>query len=135
MKTLLYGWNLADQLTEVNILAVMVAILIVVVIYLLIKSKRHSERLTQLDTFIKDLCKFERTFTQSEVEKIKTEIKSNYNNLIFKINSASNDVIFNKKMLEIENRFEKIEQQLIVPPGSEKITHKRNDKGQFEKLT
>jgi hypothetical protein len=38
-------------------------------------------------------------------------------------------------MLEIENRFENIEQQLIVPPGSEKITHKRNNKGQFEKLT
>ena len=132
MKTLLYGWDLADQLTEVNILAVIVAMLFVAVIYLLIKSKRHSEREVQLDTFIKDMCKVEHDFTKSEAEKLKTEIKLKYDILSLKINELNTNIHFEAMRT---NAIEKIIHDLQPPLGSEKITHKRNNKGQFEKLT
>ena len=47
--------------------------------------------------------------------------------------SFSNEI----KTLEISARFEKLEsriQDLTPPAGAEKITHKRNNKGQFEKV-
>ena len=137
MNKLIYGWHLADYLTELNILALAVGILIVAVIYLLRKNRQHSKREKQLDCFINDVSKSDRDYTKNEIESLKKLIKSNYDNLIFKINSVSNDEIFNKKTLEISARFEKLEsriQDLTPPAGAEKITHKRNNKGQFEKV-